>query len=60
MCSMPIIYVVSDSIGETAELVTKAAISQFNGGAVKIKRFPFVEDSSHVDEVLSLTNMKMG
>ena len=26
-----IIYVVSDSVGETAELVVKAAISQFNG-----------------------------
>ena len=44
MGQMPIIYVVSDSVGETAELVTKAAISQFNGGDIIIKRFPFVED----------------
>ena len=42
--AMPIIYVVSDSVGETAELVTKAAISQFNGGDIIIKRFPYVED----------------
>ena len=33
----PIIYVVSDSVGETAELVTKAAISQFNGVRNDIK-----------------------
>jgi regulator of PEP synthase PpsR (kinase-PPPase family) len=52
--SVPIIYVVSDSVGETAELVTKAAISQFNGSGMILKRFPYVEDQEHIDEVLSL------
>ncbi|MEH7130043.1 MULTISPECIES: pyruvate, water dikinase regulatory protein [Neobacillus] len=52
--SVPIIYVVSDSVGETAELVTKAAISQFNGSGMTLKRFPYVEDQEHIDEVLSL------
>ncbi|MFZ7945433.1 pyruvate, water dikinase regulatory protein [Neobacillus sp. 19] len=52
--SLPIIYVVSDSVGETAELVTKAAISQFNGSGMTLKRFPYVEDQEHIDEVLSL------
>lgn len=52
--SVPIIYVVSDSVGETAELVTKAAISQFNGSGMNLKRFPYVEDQEHIDEVLSL------
>ena len=51
----PIIYVVSDSVGETAELVTKAAISQFNGSGMILKRFPYVEDKANIDEVLSLT-----
>ena len=51
---MPIIYVVSDSVGETAELVTKAAISQFNGSGMTLKRFPYVEDKEHIDEVISL------
>ena len=56
MSKMPIIYVVSDSLGETAELVTKAAISQFNDSDhFIIKRFPFVEDVSNVDEVIFLT-----
>ncbi|WML47482.1 pyruvate, water dikinase regulatory protein [Neobacillus sp. PS3-34] len=56
----PIIYVVSDSVGETAELVTKAAISQFNGSGMILKRFPYVEDHEHIDEVISLVNMDKG
>ncbi|MBS4199700.1 kinase/pyrophosphorylase [Bacillus sp. FJAT-49732] len=49
----PIIYVVSDSVGETAELVTKAAISQFNGSNAVIKRIPYVEEWSHIDEIIT-------
>jgi hypothetical protein len=55
--SLPIIYVVSDSVGETAELVTKAAISQFNGSGMTLKRFPYVEDIEHIDEVISLVSL---
>jgi regulator of PEP synthase PpsR (kinase-PPPase family) len=58
--SAPIIYVVSDSVGETAELVTKAAISQFNGSGMTLKRFPYVEDKEHIDEVLSLASLDKG
>ncbi|MBA4535860.1 kinase/pyrophosphorylase [Bacillus aquiflavi] len=54
---MPIIYVVSDSVGETAELVTKAAVSQFNGSGITIKRFPYVEDKSDIAEVISLAKL---
>ncbi|WP_423799121.1 pyruvate, water dikinase regulatory protein [Neobacillus sp. SAB-20_R2A] len=53
----PVIYVVSDSVGETAELVTKAAISQFNGSGMTLKRFPYVEDKENIDEVLSLVSL---
>ncbi|RLQ98190.1 pyruvate, water dikinase regulatory protein [Falsibacillus albus] len=56
----PIIYVVSDSVGETAELVTKAAISQFNGSSAIIKRIPYIEDFSNVDEVISLAKINHG
>ncbi len=56
----PIIYVVSDSVGETAELVTKAAISQFNGSNTVIKRFPYIEDTEHIDEVISLAKLNQG
>lgn len=60
MNKLPIIYVVSDSVGETAELVTKAAISQFNGANVTIKRFPYVEDKTNIDEVISLVKLDQG
>ncbi|MED3624806.1 pyruvate, water dikinase regulatory protein [Neobacillus thermocopriae] len=56
----PIIYVVSDSVGETAELVTKAAISQFNGSGMTLKRFPYVEDKEHIEEVISLVSLDNG
>lgn len=56
----PTIYIISDSVGETAELVTKAAISQFNGNDAEIKRFPYVEDFQHIEEVLSLAKMNHG
>lgn len=42
-----VIFVVSDSVGETAELVVKAALSQFDGGSSdhsNIRRIPYVED----------------
>lgn len=57
---MPIIYVVSDSVGETAELVTKAAISQFNGSGIGLKRYPYVEDHEHIDDVISLARLDQG
>jgi regulator of PEP synthase PpsR (kinase-PPPase family) len=60
MSKLPTIYVVSDSIGETADLVTKAAISQFDTANMIIKRFPFVEDTSNIDEVISLTKDAQG
>ncbi|CAG9608127.1 pyruvate, water dikinase regulatory protein [Pseudoneobacillus rhizosphaerae] len=55
-----VIYVVSDSVGETAELVTKAAISQFNDSKITLKRFPFVEDLGNIDEVISLVKLDKG
>jgi [pyruvate, water dikinase]-phosphate phosphotransferase / [pyruvate, water dikinase] kinase len=55
-----VIYVVSDSVGETAELVTKAAISQFNNANFILKRFPYVEDNENIDEVISLVKLDKG
>ncbi|WP_240376670.1 pyruvate, water dikinase regulatory protein [Bacillus piscicola] len=50
----PIVYVVSDSVGETAELVVKAAASQFGDQGVEIRRIPYVEDEGTIDEVIDL------
>ncbi|PLS15201.1 phosphoenolpyruvate synthase regulatory protein [Bacillus sp. M6-12] len=52
-----IIYVVSDSVGETADLVAKAAISQFAGTNFTLKRIPYVEDEQIIDEVISLAKL---
>jgi regulator of PEP synthase PpsR (kinase-PPPase family) len=56
----PIIYVVSDSVGETAELVTKAALGQFLPDSSLMKRFPYVEDELHIDEVVDLALLNQG
>jgi len=48
----PVIYIVSDSIGETAELVARAAASQFNHGGVDIRRVPYVNDPNEIPEIV--------
>jgi len=47
----PIVYIVSDSIGETAEFVVKAVASQFNTGHVEMRRVPFVENKEQIAAV---------
>ncbi len=47
-----IIYIISDSIGETAEQVAKAAISQFNTEDYEIRRFPYINDRGQILEIL--------
>jgi len=50
---VPAVYIVSDSIGETAEIVVKAAASQFNSGKIEIKRIPNVSDKDILVEVVN-------
>lgn len=47
-----LIYLVSDSIGETAEQVAKAAISQFEFDNYEIRRFPFINEKRQIAEML--------
>jgi regulator of PEP synthase PpsR (kinase-PPPase family) len=49
---LPIVYVVSDSVGETAEFVVRAAASQFDGGRVDIRRISYVDDPEPIKEVI--------
>lgn len=49
----PKVYVVSDSIGETAESVVQATASQFNSGKVKIKKFSHVESDADLKEIVT-------
>lgn len=47
-----IVYIVSDSVGETAEFVVKAVATQFNGGYVDIRRNSYVEDFDDIEDVI--------
>ncbi len=48
-----LIYVVSDSIGETAELVVRAAASQFDRHLIDLQKYPYIEDKDAIDEVIA-------
>ncbi len=48
------IYVISDSVGETAQQVTKAAMSQYSINAdYEIRRFPYVVEKQFLEEILN-------
>lgn len=47
-----VIYIISDSIGETAEQVAKASISQFDSENYEIRRFPYINDEEQILEIL--------
>lgn len=51
---IPKVFVISDSIGETAEMVVRAATSQFDSGRIEIRRIPNVNDTDTIDEVIKL------
>lgn len=53
-------FIVSDSIGETAELVAKAAASQFGKGleSLSLKRFSHVEDETQLKEIAYLAEVQ--
>ena len=47
----PLVYAVSDSVGETAEMVVKAAISQFGSQAFETHRNSHVGSVSAIEEI---------
>ncbi|MDQ0197885.1 pyruvate, water dikinase regulatory protein [Neobacillus ginsengisoli] len=49
-----VVYVVSDSVGETAEFVVKAVATQFNGGQIDIRRNSYVDDLEDIEDVILL------
>lgn len=50
----PVVYVVSDALGETAELVARAAITQFNKGtAAEVRRVPYIDTPDAVRDVVA-------
>ncbi len=53
------VYVVSDSVGETAEFVVKAVATQFNGSKVDIRRNSYVEDIEDIEDVITLARNEL-
>lgn len=43
-----LIYILSDSIGETGEMVVKAAISQFDGAKMHVRRKPYLKSAEQI------------
>jgi len=48
----PVVFLVSDSLGETAELVARAAASQFNGHRATFHRFPYVDRMETIETIV--------
>ncbi|QXM05710.1 pyruvate, water dikinase regulatory protein [Crassaminicella indica] len=53
MNSRLVVYVISDSIGETGEQVVKAAISQFVCKDCEIRRFPYISEEEQILEIIN-------
>lgn len=48
-----LIYLVSDSIGETAEVLAKAAISQFDTDALILKQFQRIDSEEKISKIVA-------
>lgn len=49
----PIVFVVSDSVGETADFVVRAAASQFDYNHFEIRRMSYVDSEDAIREIVS-------
>ena len=47
-----VVYIISDALGETGELVARAAVSQFNSGQVLIRRYPYVNEKEYIADIV--------
>lgn len=50
--SKHMIYILSDSIGETAERVAQAAVSQFSEADVSMTRYSYIQTPSRIDGIV--------
>lgn len=46
------VYVLSDSLGETGEQLSRAALSQFNSGKYEVRKFPYIVSKEQISEIL--------
>lgn len=57
---IPVVYVLSDSVGETAEFVVRAAASQFNGHQWDLRSVSHVHEKSVIDETIQSAKEEQG
>ena len=50
------VYVLSDSLGETGEQLSKAALSQFNSGKYEVRKFPYIISKDQILEIFEEAN----
>lgn len=48
----PAVYIVSDSLGETADQVAKAALSQFDDDLFRVVRMPKISTASQIEDIV--------
>jgi len=54
----PTVFVVSDSMGETAHLVARAVLSQFPEGEAQLQRFRHIETPGAAEEVMQAARLQ--
>ena len=47
-----VIYVISDSVGETGELIAKASVRQFETNNYEVKRYPYHNSIEQIEPIL--------
>lgn len=52
IANLPIVYALSDSIGETAEMVARATASQFSSADFDIIRVPYINSAEQIAETV--------
>ena len=52
MMSLSVIYALSDSIGETAEMIARATASQFSSDDFEIIRIPYIKTVQQIEKIL--------
>jgi [pyruvate, water dikinase]-phosphate phosphotransferase / [pyruvate, water dikinase] kinase len=60
VCTFLTVFTLSDSSGETAEMVARAALSQFPEGCVKLYRLPSVKTTEELKETMGEVHRQKG
>ena len=58
MAKQPMVFVISDSMGETAQLVARAVLSQFPEGEAHLRRFKHIETQGAAEELMEAARLQ--